>query len=416
MNNIENNLFAEHHTHRHTLRKAIVLSVIVVLILLAAGSLRYISNIRDAQALEQQTQRNLIRTVNIAHAKADKLQNTLVLPASLRGYSESTLYARSNGYISAWYKNIGDNVQRGDLLAKIEAPEQTQELAQAQATREQVRTRLALAKSTQERWEILRQHDSVPQQELEEKRSNYQQTQAELAVIDANIQRLQQLESFRRVTAPFTGVVTQRSVDIGDLISANGKALFALAQTDKLRLSLGIPQIYAGEIKVSQEVNISISGVREKFQGKIEHIAGAIDPATRARQIEVVLDNIEHKLIPGAYAEVSIHLTKPVPAQMIPASALLIKQDEPYVVVVNKQHKIEFHPIKIGRDLGKTIEVIAGVSHDDALVLSPSELLEAGEKVNPKLIVLKDSENKDKDSKDKKEDKNPDAANTRGKV
>lgn len=416
MNNIENNLFAEHHTHRHTLHKATALSVILVLILLAVGGLRYLANIRDAKALEQQTQRNLIRTVNIAHAKADKLQNTLVLPASLRGYSESILYARSNGYISAWYKNIGDSVQRGDLLAKIEAPEQTQELVQAQATREQIRTRLALAKSTQDRSEILRQHDSVPQQELEEKRSNYQQAQAELAVIDANIQRLQQLESFRRITAPFNGVITQRSVDIGDLISANGKALFALAQTDKLRLSLGIPQIYAGEIKVSQEVNISISGVREKFQGKIEHIAGAIDPATRSRQIEVVLDNTEHKLIPGAYAEVSIHLTKPVPAQMIPASALLIKQDEPYVVVVNQQHKIEFHPIKIGRDLGKTIEVIAGVSAGDALVLSPSELLEAGEKVNPKLIALKDSENKDKDGKDKKEEKNPDTANARGKA
>ena len=415
MNNIEKNLFAEQHTHRHTLRKAIGLSTLLVLILLVAGGMRYTSNIREAKALEQQTQRNLIRTVNITHAKADKLQNTLVLPASLRGYSESILYARSNGYISAWYKNIGDSVQRGDLLAKIEAPEQTQELAQAQASREQVRTRLALAKSTQERWEILRQHDSVPQQELEEKRSNYQQIQAELAVVDANIQRLQQLESFRRITAPFAGVVTRRSVDIGDLIAVNGKELFALAQTDKLRLSLGIPQIYAGEIKVSQEVNISISGVREKFQGKIEHIAGAIDPVTRSRQIEVVLDNPEHKLIPGAYAEVSIHLTKPIPAQMIPASALLIKNDEPYVAVVDKQQKIQFHPIKIGRDLGKSIEVIAGVSPDDALVLSPSELLEAGEKVTAKLIVLKDSENKDKDSKDKKEEKTSDAANARGK-
>ena len=395
MTDIAPNILAQQpSTNRHPLRTATWLGLGFLIVLLASGGLRAFANAKAAAALEQRTQENLIRSVNVTHSKPDKLKTTLVLPASLRGYSESVIFSRSNGYLTAWYKTIGDTVKKGELLAKLEAPEQTQELAQATASREQVKTRIALAKLTQERWETLRQHDSVPQQELEEKRSSYQQALNELTMVDANINRLQQLESFRRIVAPFSGVITRRSIDIGDLITPNSKELFALTQTDKLRLSLWVPQIYASEIKSNQEANITVSGLREKFKGNIEHISGAIDPVTRSRQIEIVLDNPDRKLIPGAYAEVSINLVKAIPAQIIPPSALVISKNDPYVVIVNKDNKVEFRTVKIGRDLGKTIEIIDGVSPDDALILSPSELLEEGEKVIPTLIAMKDSDEK----------------------
>lgn len=415
MTDIDPNLLAQPTTaNRRPLRTASWLGFGFLVALLAAGGFRFLANAKDAAALEQHTQENLMRSVNVTHSRPDKLKTTLVLPASLRGYSESVVFSRSNGYLTAWYKTIGDTVKKGELLAKLEAPEQTQELAQAKASREQVKTRLALAKLTQERWEVLRQHDSVPQQELEEKRSSYQQILNELAVVDANISRLEQLESFRRIVAPFSGVITRRSIDIGDLITPNSKELFALTQTDKLRLSLWIPQVYASEIKSDQEANITVSGLREKFKGKIEHISGAIDPATRSRQIEIVLDNPDHKLIPGAYAEVSINLIKAVPAQIIPPSALVISKNDPYVVIVDQDNKIKFRPVKIGRDLGKTIEIVEGVSSKDALVLSPSELLEEGEQVSSTLILMKDSDDKGhKKDNSKGKEKSADASTTK---
>lgn len=395
MNDIDQNILAQQPlTDRHPLRTAVWLGLGFLIILFASGGLRAFANAKAAADLNQRTQESLIRSVNVTYSKPDKLKTTLVLPASLRGYSESVVFSRSNGYLTAWYKNIGDTVKKGELLAKLEAPEQSQELAQAKASREQVKTRLALAKLTQERWETLREHDSVPQQELEEKRSTHQQALNELAIVDANINRLEQLESFRHIVAPFSGVITRRSIDIGDLITPNSKELFALTQIDKLRLSLWVPQVYASEIKTNQEASVTVNGLSEKFKGKIEHVSGAIDPVTRARQIEIVLDNPDRKLIPGAYAEVSLNLVKAIPAQIIPPSALVISKNDPYVVIVDKDDKVRFRNVKIGRDLGKTIEIIDGVSPDDQLILSPSELLEEGEKVTPTLITLKDPDDK----------------------
>ena len=408
MNDIAPNILAQQpHTHRHPLRTAAWFGLGFLIILFAGGGLRAFANAKAAAELNQRTQESLIRSVNITYSKPDKLKTTLVLPASLRGYSESVVFSRSNGYLTAWYKNIGDNVIKGELLAKLEAPEQSQELAQAKASREQVKTRLALAKTTQERWEVLREHDSVPQQELEERRSTYQQTLNELAMVDANISRLEQLESFRRIVAPFSGVITRRSIDIGDLITPNSKELFALTQIDKLRLSVWVPQVYASGIKSNQEASVYVNGLSEKFKGKIEHISGALDPVTRSRQIEIVLDNPHRKLIPGAYAEVSLNLVKAIPAQIIPPSALVISKNDPYVVIVDKEDKVRFRSVKIGSDLGKSIEIIDGVSPDDALILSPSELLEEGEKVIPTLITLKESD--DKGPKKEAENKRPHA-------
>lgn len=375
-----------------TLRITYWLTLVLLVLLLGGGALRLLANTRDATALEQRTELNLTRTVNVTHAKKGKLTNSIVLPGSLTGYTEAVIYARSNGYLRAWYKNIGDQVKKGELLAVIDAPEQTQELAQAKAMREQVNARLALAKLTQERWENLRLHDSVPQQELEEKRSAYQQAQADLAVIDANISRLQQLESFRQITAPFAGVITRRSVDVGELVAPGSKELFALTQQDKLRLAIWVPQVYAAGIKPEQEVSVSVRESAASYHGKVTHISGSIDPVTRSRQVEVVLDNHDGKLVSGAYAEAKLELARGLPAMIVPPSVLVIGKDAPYVVLVDGDGKVAFRTVKLGRDLGKTLEIVSGVSPLDTLVVSPSELLEPGDQVITRLLEQSDGD------------------------
>lgn len=389
-----------------TLTVASWLGLLLLLLLLGGGALRLLTNSQDALALEQRTADSLLRSVNVTHAKAGKLKNNVELPGSLYGYKEAVIYARSNGYLSAWYKTLGDKVNKGDLLAIIEAPEQTQELMQAKATREQVNARLGLAKLTQERWETLRQHDSVPQQELEEKRSAYNEAVADLAVIDATIGRLQQLESFRRIVAPFSGVITRRSVDVGELVVPGSKELFALAQTDVLRLSVWVPQVYASEVKPGQEVSVSVGEVSAKLSGKVAHISGSIDPVTRSRQVEVTIDNPGGKLIPGAYAEARLDLVRGLPVLIASPSVLVVGKNDPYVVVVNKEDKIEYRTIKLGRDLGKSIEILDGITAEDALVISPSELLEQGDQVIAKLRVDKEDDDKNKEKNSAGKEKN----------
>ncbi|MCH2222907.1 MAG: efflux RND transporter periplasmic adaptor subunit, partial [Dechloromonas sp.] len=239
----------------NSLQQARRVGAVALTLLLAGGGLRLALNHRDALALQQHTVDSALRTVATVKPRSGEVRRSLLLPATLRGSNETVVYARSAGYLKAWYKTIGEKVEKGQLLALIDAPEQEQELAQARAVREQIKVRLALARQTEVRWETLRQSDSVSQQDMEEKRSARALAEADLAAADANVKRLEQLEGFRRVVAPFAGVVTRRSAELGNLISAGGKELFAITQTDPLRLTIWVPQSYAGEVKVGQEVN-----------------------------------------------------------------------------------------------------------------------------------------------------------------
>lgn len=367
---------------QHTLRHARRLGAAGLGLLLLGGGLRLGFNFHDAQALEQRTVDRLQRTVAIVYARPGELKRVVELPGSLRGASETALYARSAGYLAAWYKTIGEHVKKGDLLARIDAPEQTQELAQARAAREQVRVRQAQAQQTYERWERLRALDSVAQQDFEDKRSARDQAVADLAAAEANVKRLEQLEGFRRIVAPFDGVITRRSVDVGNLISAGGKELFALTQTDPLRLTLWVPQVYAGAVREGQEVSIRVNELPgKKISARIEHVAGALDSVTRARQIDVVLPNPDGKLLPGTFVEVGINLVSGVKALVVPANVVVIGQGNPQIVTVDAENRLLFRKVKLGRDLGREIEVLSGITAEDALVSSPSDALADGEKV-----------------------------------
>lgn len=216
------------------------------------------------------------------------------------------------------------------------------------------------------------------------------QARADLAAVDANVRRLEQLKSFRRILSPLDGVVTRRSVEVGDLIAANGKELFALAQTDPLRLTLWIPQVYASEITEGQEVTLRIpESPGRKLTAKVAHAAGALDPVTRTRQVELALPNPDGKLLPGTYGEVSFKLSSTAKALLVPTSTLVTGQDGTRVVTVGKDNTVSFQNVTVGRDLGRDIEILSGLKSGDVLVSSPSDLLADGETVNPKALPEK---------------------------
>jgi RND family efflux transporter MFP subunit len=365
-----------------SLRQARRFGAIALGVLMVGGGLRLGLNYRDAHALQQFTAASAERTVAVVKAQKGEVKRNLVLPASLRGSNETVVYARSAGYLKAWYKTIGEHVEKGQLLALIDAPEQEQELAQARAVREQIKVRLALARQTEARWETLRQSDSVAAQDMEEKRSARALAEADLAAADANVKRLEQLEGFRRVVAPFAGVVTKRSAEVGNLISAGGKELFAITQTDQLRLTVWVPQTYAGDIKPGQEVGIKVAEYPgKKFSATIENVAGAIDPVNRSRQVDLVLPNPDGKLLPGTYVEVAISLSSGVNALIVPANVIVNGQDGPRIVTVNPEKRLNFKSVRLGRDLGRQVEILDGIDLGDTLVQSPGDALMDGEKV-----------------------------------
>jgi RND family efflux transporter MFP subunit len=369
---------------RKVLRRARVLMLVMLLLLAAGAGRTMLSRISNANALEAGTAERAKVYVKTALPKSDAAGQTVSLPGTLQGYVQSPIAARASGYLKRWTHDIGSRVAKGALLAEIEAPEIDQQLSQAIAVREQTASSLGLAKSTRERWEALRKRDAVSQQELDEKRSGEVQAAANLAAADANVERLRQLEGFKRVVAPFAGVITRRNVDVGDLIDAGGGAgrvLFTLAQTDPLRVYVYVPQAYSQLVKPGQEVSITQAELRgQVFRGTVARTAGSIDAATRTMQVEIQLPNRDGLLLPGAYVQAALPLAASK-ALVIPANTLMIRGAGTLVAVVGADGRIKLKPIKVGRNYGQTVEVIDGVSATDQLVLNPSDSLGEGDTV-----------------------------------
>lgn len=370
---------------RQMLRRAKI-SAVVVLVLLAAGGARTMfARAANTRALEADTAENAKIYVRTAQAKRSGNGQTIALPGTLQGAAQSPIAARASGYLKRWTKDIGSTVAKGELLAEIETPEIDQQLTQAVAAREQAAASLALAKTTVERWEGLRKKDVVSQQDLEERRSAAAQQQANLAAADANVQRLRQLEAFKRVTAPFAGVITRRNVEVGDLIDAGGAAarpLFLLAQTDALRVTINVPQSYAQLVKTGQAVVITQGELRgQRFEGKVARTSASIDTSTRTMQVEVSLANADGKLLPGAYVQVSLPL-QASGALLAPTNALMIRGDGTLVAQVDTQGKVSLKRINVGRNFGDTFEVLDGITENDKLILNPPDWLADGQIVS----------------------------------
>jgi membrane fusion protein, multidrug efflux system len=366
-------------------RKAVLIIVVVVVLLALSGAASMFSRIRAGRALAKETDIDSVATVAVVHPTAEKPDEELVLPASLQAYEESPIYARTTGYLLRWYKDIGSRVNKGELLAEIDTPEIDQELSQARAARQQIVAQLELAKISAERWENLRKTDSVSQQETDMQSSAFQQAKANLAASDANVRRLEQLESFKHVYAPFSGVLIKRNVDPGALINAGsgGVELFVLAKVDPLRVFTNVPQAYSPAIKNGMEAYITLQEIPgQKFRGTVARTAEAIDPATRTLLTEVDVPNKDGRLLRGSFGEV--HLSPRISAEKVtvPVNAMLFRQEGARLAVVGVDNKVQLRPITIGRDYGATLEILGGVSVDDRVIINPAESLEDGQKVN----------------------------------
>jgi RND family efflux transporter MFP subunit len=364
-------------------------AAIVLLVLLVAGGFAVRRRLFERKALAQETERLAVPTVAVIQPNARPTQEELTLPAQLQAYVESSIYSRTNGYLLHWYKDIGSRVQKGELLAEIDTPEIDQELSQARATRQQIAAQTELAKTSAQRWTDLRNAGTISQQDADQQVNLYAQAQANLAAAEANVRRLEQLESFKHIYAPFSGVVTRRSVDVGALITAGSagqtKELFDLAQFDPLRVYVNVPQSDAGLVRRGMRAYVEVrEAPGQKFYGVVVRTADAIDPATRTMLTEVDVPNHDGRLLPGAYAQ--LHFAVPIQTTRIsvPVNALLFRPEGPCVAVVGADQKVRLKKVALGRDFGNTVEILGGLTAGENIVVNPADSLEDGQQVRVK--------------------------------
>lgn len=343
---------------------------IVVLLLLGLGRTLFV-RWANAQALAARAAESAVLQVRTVQPKSGGHAARLRLPGTLQGIYEAQVYARANGYVQQWFKDIGQPVKKGELLALLEIPEVNKQVDEARAN-------FNLARTAFERWSKLRERDAVSQQEYDEKAAAYQQTQAVL-------KRLEEQQGFGRVVAPFDGIVTRRNVDNGALVNAGnggaGQALFATAQIDTLRLYVYVPQDRASRVKVGDNVDIlRPEAPGEPIKGRIARSAGAIDPASRTLQIEVQVPNADHRLLPGAYVDVALALQADG-GLTLPTTTLLFGAAGTRVAVVRPDGTVHLQAVALGTDYGKEVEIKSGVGPDDKVIVNPPDSIAEGQKV-----------------------------------
>jgi RND family efflux transporter MFP subunit len=338
--------------------------------------------------LTQATTQAAISTVNVVYPKADAPTEDIVLPGNTQAFTNAPIYARTSGYLKRWYVDIGAHVKQGQLLAEIESPEVDQQLQQAQADLKTAQANVALAKITADRWQALLKTNSVSQQETDQAVGNYHALQATVDAQAANVRRLEQLQSFEKIDAPFEGVITARNTDIGALInagaSAPGQGLFTLAAIETLRVYVTIPEVYARAARPGATASLLLDAFPDEvFHGTLVRQANAIDPTSRTLLVEVDVDNPTGQLMPGAYVSVHLTLPDPVRAVTIPTNTLLFRAEGLQVGVV-RNGKAELVPVTIGRDYGATVEVVSGLQPTDSVILDPADSLITGTPVQVK--------------------------------
>lgn len=338
------------------------------------------------QAAQAEAEKDQLPAVLYVTARRGTSKADLTLPATLYAMQETTIYARTHGYLKRWLVDIGDQVKAGQLLAEIEAPEIDRELEQARATLAQVKANLDLAKVTAERYAALLQEEAVSPQEVDEKLGIHAARRADYAAAEANLRRLEQLKSFQRVVAPFSGTITARNVEVGSLIHAGSASssgwLFKLAQNETIRVHAAVPQSSMRLVKPGMSVDLIVPELGDKpFPAKVVRNAGAFDPATRTMIVEMHVANQGGPLLPGMYAQVKLKLVNPEPSLQIPINALMIGGEGPRVATVDSSGIVQIKPVRLGRDLGKEIEILDGLAENERVINNPRDNLVDGMKV-----------------------------------
>jgi len=318
--------------------------------------------------------------VVVVRPKVSAAVEQLVLPANVQAFVEAPIYARTDGYLKKWYFDIGAHVKAGDLLAEIESPEGDLQLAQARADLKAVQANAELAGRTAERWEALLKKNAVSQQETDQALSDLSAKQAAADASAANVRRLEQLQDYEKVYAPFDGVVTARDTDVGALIAAasSPKPLFHVAAVDKLRVYAAVPEVAAAAVKNGADVTLTLDQFPNRvFHGKIARDSGAIDPATRTLNVEVDIDNAAGELLPGSYGFLHIGIPARQAPLILPSNTLIFRTQGLQAAVVRDGHAV-LVPIKIGHDFGDTVEVTSGVTAQDQVILDPPDSIADG--------------------------------------
>jgi RND family efflux transporter MFP subunit len=364
-----------------------LIGIAVVLVIL--GIFTMLQHREQYNALANETEKLAVPTVSVIHPTVEPAQEDLVLPSTLQAFTESAIYARTNGYLKKWYHDIGTHVQQGELLADIDTPEVDQQLYQARADLGTSQANENLSRITATRYGELIKTDGVSKQEVDNAIGDYAAKQAAVASAQANVRRLEELESFKHVYAPFGGVITRRNIDIGNLINAgNGgsaQELFSLAATDPIRCYVSVPELYAPAVHPGVGAFLELTLYPgEKFQGKVVRTADAIDLASRTLNTEVDVPNKSGQLLPGGYAQVHLQLGVNGTRLQVPVNALLFRSEGLRAVVVDANHKTHLQQLAIGRDYGTALEVLQGLKPEDWIVLNPPDSLDEGMQVNVK--------------------------------
>ena len=361
------------------LRQYAWIALAIALVLAVWG---IVSRVRARNVLSTETAVAAAPTVATVRPTSAPATESLVLPGSVQAYYEAPIYARTSGYLKAWHTDIGTPVRKGQLLAEIDTPEVDQQLSQARADLATAQANYQLARTTDERWQGLLASQSVSKQDVDQRASDAVAKKAAVQSAAANVARLRDLESFKRVSAPFDGVVTQRNTDIGALINAGqspGTALFRVADTHRLRIYVSVPQPYAAAVQPGLSAALVFAEhPGKRYPAKVAFTAQALDPNSRTLQVELQVENARGELFPGAYAEVHFNLTSRAPTLRVPVNTVLFRAQGLLVAAVGSDQRVHLKRITQGRDFGSSIEVLAGLDASDDVVLNPPDSITDG--------------------------------------
>ncbi len=339
----------------------------------------------NSKQLRQWTDANAEPVVTVTQPKPGDSSYALELPGRLEAYSRAPIYARVSGYLKSWKVDIGSPVRAGQVLGEIEAPDLDQQLSQAEADRMTAQANEALAKTTAERWQRLLKTDSVSVQEVDMKVGDFAAKEAIVKAASANVERLQVLEGFKRMVAPFDGIVTARDTDVGALINAGsgkGLELFVVSDIHKLRLYVNVPQNYVAQVRPGTKAQVTVpERPGQTFTATVETSSQSVDPASGSTLVQLGVDNQAELLLPGAFASVHFDLPLASADLSVPASALIFDHNGVRVATIGPENRIDFKPVSIARDLGDVVQISSGLAANDRIVNSPPDGIGKGDQV-----------------------------------
>ena len=366
--------------------KHLAAGIVVSLAVVGALTSGILPRLTARTTLRKDTAQMALPTVAVVRPERTAEAEEVVLPANVQAYISAPIYARTNGYLKKWYADIGAHVKEGQLLAEIETPEVDQQLQQARADLGTAQANLHLAEITANRYQDLLKTNSVSQQETDNATGAMAANKATVQANQANVNRLQQLQSFEKIYAPFTGVITARKTDIGDLIDAGASGgsktdLFDIAQPDKLRVYVNVPEAYSQAAKPGLTADLTLAEFPGKrFQGKLVRTAEAIDPASRTLLVEIDVVNPTGVLLTGSYAEVHLKLPAGGPSYIVPVNTLLFRKEGLRLAVV-ADGKAVLTPVTPGHDFGDRMEIVGGLKGDESIVVNPPDSIISGQPV-----------------------------------